>query len=275
MWFRPIKFSFAGNSQRFSPLFIKGLVSIAAVTTLFALNVCSARVSESQATSATVLQINQPIDRELTADSHRYVLRLQAGQRATINVEQRGIDIALQLLANDGSLVAEADDAITGRGTESLDIVADHDDLYSLAVKRKLRNANGAYEIRLSDVRAATDRDRTLFEACKLRTTADRLLAADKAIEALAPAERALSLVQQVLGPDDASIALYEKDVAQILFAQVKEEEARAAFERSLSILTQKLGDEDPQTLFVKSRLGSVYESLEDNAKADRLLNEV
>jgi CHAT domain-containing protein/Tfp pilus assembly protein PilF len=217
----------------------------------------------------------KPIERTITgSEKHSYQLTLQKGQCALIHVEQRGIDVALQLLGSDNDPVIEVDDEIGKLGTEKLDIVAENDGIYKLQVKPKVRRASGAYEIRLVEVRTATDQDRTLDEVRQLRTKANHLLVADKQGEALPLAQRALTLAQGTLGADNVYVALLTRDLAEITYQSGKSAEAQQGFEQALQVLRAKLGAEHPQTIFTKSRLGYVYVDLEDFSKADQLLSQ-
>ena len=119
------------------------------------------------------LEPRTPIERAITgSEKRRYELRLQKGQCAVIQVEQRGIDVVVQLLGDDNDLVVEVDDEISKEGTEKLDVVAQNDGNYTVTIKPKLKLAAGAYEVRLVEIHAATSLDRSLFEARQLRTKA-------------------------------------------------------------------------------------------------------
>ena len=221
------------------------------------------------------LEPGKAIERALTGtEIHRYELRLQKGQCAVVRVEQRDIDVVVQLMRSDNDLVAEADDEISKQGTEKLDIVADNDELYTVQVNPKLMLSNGAYEIRLVEVRAATSRDRSLYEVRRLRTKAHHLSLEDKDHEALPLAQRALALAQEALGTDDVYVALLTMELAEITFSTRMAAEARPLFERALQVLTAKLGADHPQAILTKSRLGYVYVDLEDFSKADQLLSQ-
>jgi CHAT domain-containing protein/tetratricopeptide (TPR) repeat protein len=221
------------------------------------------------------LDLGKPLERALTgAETHRYRLRLQTGEYALVQVEQRGIDVIVQLLGGDNEVLAEADDAITAHGTEKLDFVADHDGSYSIQVTPKLKLAAGAYEIRLAEIHATTSPDRTLYEVRQLRAKVHRLREIDQFGPALPLAERALTLATQALGPDDVYVAWLTANLADIKYGSGKPAEAKAGFEKALQVLTAKLGAEHPQVLFVKTRLGSLYNALGDLSRADELLSQ-
>jgi CHAT domain-containing protein/Tfp pilus assembly protein PilF len=222
----------------------------------------------------TVLEPGKPIDRGMTGtEIHHYRLDLKKGQCAEIRVEQRGMNVAVQLLGSNDQPVMEVDDELGKEGTEKLDIVADNDGTYTVAVKPKLKVGSGHYQIHLAEVRMATDKDRTLYEVRQLRTKIRYLLDADRPQEALPLAQRAMTLAQQALGPDDGYVGLVMTDLSETFEAMRKGGEATQTYERALQVLTAKLGPEHPQTLRVVTRLGSVYADMSQYSKADQLLS--
>ena len=238
-------------------------------------NVANAQLAPSDQGGNVSLEPGKRISQSVSGtEVHRYELKLQDGQCASVEVEQRGIDVSVQLLVGESDLLAEADDELGKRGTEKLDIVADHSGSYTIAVKPKWKVTDGAYEVRLAGVRAASEQDRSLYEARQLRTKAKHLFLADKHQEALPLAERALNIEEQVLGADDLYVAVLTRELAEINYNMSKNREARDGFERAVKTLIAKAGPEHPQTLFAKSRLGSVYIAMGEYSKADTILSE-
>ncbi len=233
------------------------------------------QTSVAPETNTTILEPGKPLERTLNGgETHSYQLSLQRGQCAAIQVEQRGIDVAVQVLGSNRELIAEVDDEIGKRGTEKLNVVADNDGAYTIQVKPRLKPASGAYEIRLVEVHPATNLDLSLYQVRQLRTKIHFLLHVDKLPEALPLAQRALTLAQQTLGPDDAYVALVMADLSEILDAMRKGAEVTQGYERALQVLTAKLGAEHAQTIRVSSRLGSAYADLGEYSKADQLLSQ-
>jgi tetratricopeptide (TPR) repeat protein len=131
-------------------------------------------VAESQQETATAIAEGQPVAREMRGgEQHAYQLTLSAGQHARVVVEQKGIDVVLALLGADGKPLLEVDNNLSGtRGLEVVSLVADVNTNYSLSVRSLEKNASaGRYEIRIEDLRAATETDRT-------RVTAERVYVA-------------------------------------------------------------------------------------------------
>jgi len=118
--------------------------------------------------SAYTLTVDQPVAREMRGgEEHKYEVRLSAGQHARVVVEQKGIDVVLALLGADGKPLLEVDNNLSGtRGLEIVSLVADVSAAYRLNVRSLEKGASaGRYEIRLEDLRTATDADRTRVAA--------------------------------------------------------------------------------------------------------------
>lgn len=165
------------------------------------------------AQEVTTLEPDKPIERELSgSQKHAYRLTLSLGQYANFIVEQRGIDVVVRLFGPDGKLIVELDAESRTQGQESLEVVADAAGAYKVEIgtKYKLLPA-GRYEIRLAELRDATEKDSSLEEARKLHSQARRVFNAGNYDEAVKLAEKSLMLKERILGPDHL-------DVSQLLF---------------------------------------------------------
>ena len=114
--------------------------------------------------SAHSLAVEQPVAREMRGgEEHTYQVMLSAGQYARVVVEQKGIDVVLVLLGAEGKPVLEVDNNLSGtRGLELVSLMAEVSTTYHLNVRSLEKGASaGRYEIRIEDLRAATDTDRT------------------------------------------------------------------------------------------------------------------
>src|SRR2546421_616209 len=86
----------------------------------------------------TTLEPGRAIERELAGEEkHVYQFTLAEGQYANVVVEQRGIDVVVQLLAADGKLIAEFDSEGRSVGEEKVEAVAETAGSYRLLVKGK------------------------------------------------------------------------------------------------------------------------------------------
>ena len=108
---------------------------------------------------------------------HVYRLSLEAEHYARVKVEQRGIDVLLELSSPDGRLLTTVDSPNGTEGPETVSLVSGDGGLYTLAVRSLDTDAEpGQYEIRLVDRRPATAEDRRRVEAEHAFAKAERLL---------------------------------------------------------------------------------------------------
>ena len=114
--------------------------------------------------SAHPLTVGQTVAREIRGgEQHAFHVKLSTGQYARIALEQKGIDVVLALSGVDGKPLFEVDNNLSGtRGTEVLSHVAEVSGVYVLYVRSLEEHASaGRYELRIEDLRTATEVDRT------------------------------------------------------------------------------------------------------------------
>src|SRR5215471_14818606 len=126
------------------------------------------------------LSINAPIERELPAgQTHVYRIALSAGQFALVQVEQRGADVSLAASGPDGKEFASVNLRSDVEGLERLAIVADAAGEYILKVisrnPKPAAGPVGRYEVKISELRAATQPDRDRAQAQSICYEAQKL----------------------------------------------------------------------------------------------------
>ena len=125
-------------------------------------------INAAKSQQAQELVVNQPVAREMRGgEEHWYQLTLSNGQHARVVVEQKGIDVVLALLGADGKPLLEVDNNLSGtRGMEMVSLVAEVSGDYVLNVRSLEKGATaGRYEVRIEDLRTATESDRTRVSA--------------------------------------------------------------------------------------------------------------
>src|SRR5215831_12033172 len=194
------------------------------------------------------LEPGKPIECELAGgQSHAYQITLSAGQFMKVIVEQRGIDVVVGLLGPDAKQVMEFDSEIRSQGQETVWQVAEVAGSYRLNVKAKYKGAPaGSYEIRVVELRAATEKDRVLQEALKLHTESQRLSRAGKYDESRPMAERALELREKALGPEHPDVAQSLNNLAILYRLKGDNAKAEPLYQRALAIFEKALGPEHP-----------------------------
>jgi CHAT domain-containing protein len=219
---------------------------------------------------STVLEAGQVIERELVGNqTHHYKIAVAAGQSASLLVDRRGVDVAVDVLSSDGKAMI---DIVTDRRTEGnvvVELVAGPATTFEFLVRGTyLLAPAGRYQIQVKELRPATEKDRTLFEAHKLGTQSDILNEAGKYDDAIKTGTQAIDLAESVLGPDDPIVAamLYK----QAMELRIKGDIAKAelTFQRVLDAYRKAYGEEDPRTALAIAAQGLMCRSRSDEAGA-------
>ena len=141
--------------------------------------------SETQPQDATALDAGASIERHVAiGEEHLYRITLAAGEYAEVIIEQRGIDVVVQARREGATDHVEFQEEVRRDGQERVEVVADEGAAYILAVAPSHGIYSGTYAIRVATRRAATDSDRSMSEARRLRTSALALAKAARFKEA-------------------------------------------------------------------------------------------
>jgi CHAT domain-containing protein len=220
----------------------------------------------------TGLEKSNSVAREISGgQTQQFQLTATEGQFISIVVEQRGVDISESLFTPNGKLLATFDDEVRARGEERVGFVAETTGVYRLDVKATARNANGRYEISLTEIRAASEQERQVYEARKLSTQAFLLSSAGKYEESRVIASRALDLSEKALGRDHIYVAYLLNQLGHIQRSKGELANAEASFQSALEINEKALGAEHPQTVDSITGLGLIARSRNDYVKAEAL----
>ncbi len=120
-----------------------------------------------------------PLERALSGgEAHTYRLALAAGQFLRLEVEQRGVDVAVMLSDREGRQVAASNSPHAG--VEWVSLVAET----GAELRLEIRAANqaaaaGRYAVRLAELRIATELDRQRVAADQALAAGERLRAQD------------------------------------------------------------------------------------------------
>ncbi|HKX32304.1 MAG TPA: tetratricopeptide repeat-containing protein, partial [Blastocatellia bacterium] len=221
------------------------------------------------------LEPERPVGGELAGgQSHLYQVRLDSGQYLRLSVEQRGIDVVVRLFRPGSKPILEVDAESRLQGSESVSMVAEAAGDYRLAVQPKLsRAATGRYEIRIEEMRAATERDRASQDALELYTESVKFYLAGRYREAFPLAARALETRESLLGPEHPEVARALLGLAN-LYRYYKDDSPRAEplYRRALDIFEKTLGAEHPEFASTLNNLALLFRNQGDYAKATPLI---
>ena len=219
------------------------------------------------------LEQGHPVKRELSSGQrHVYRLRLSAGQFLKAIIEQQGIDVVAQIAGPDGAQILEFDSERRPQGQEQASLVAEAAGDYRLTLRPKQKEAAaGRYEIRIEELRAATENDYALQEAHKQNEGALKLQRAGKYDEALPLAECALETRKRILGPDHRDVAGAINSLAIIYYYKGDYAKAESLLQRALAIREKALGQEHPLFASSLGNLANLYLKRGEYAKAEPL----
>lgn len=224
----------------------------------------------------SVLEVGNPIARELSdVQEHNYHISLEEGQYASVMVEQRGIDVVVQLFGPDDRSIADFDSENRIQGEEEVGIMAESASSYRLLVKAKYpRLPAGNYEIRLIEVRNATEQDRWVDEAHRQETASRKIWATGKYDEALPAAEKAIELLERRWGTEHPDLIYPLLNIAAIYYYKGDFTRAQRLCERALTIAEKTLGPEHPRVARVLHNLAIFYSPGEAGDERAEVLNE-
>jgi CHAT domain-containing protein len=131
--------------------------------------------------------------------------------------------------------------------------------------------AAGRYEIRLAELRAATENDRALHQARKFFLDYARLRGEARFADARVPLERALEIREKVLGPDDLLVAETLGTLASAYESTGDYASAEPLKLRALRIMEKALGPNHPRVARELTGLGGFYRERGDELKAEEM----
>jgi CHAT domain-containing protein/Tfp pilus assembly protein PilF len=210
---------------------------------------------------ARALEAGKPIKRELAGRRrHAYRVALNANQFLKVIVEQQGIDVVTRVSGLDGKQILEFDSESRPQGQEEVSLVTEVAGAFQLIVRPTQNGAPaGSYEIRIEELRAATDTDRALHDARKRFEEALKLQRARNYDEALPLAESALEIRERLLGSEHPDVAAAINSLAGIYNGEGEYVKAAALYKRALDIREKALGNDHPDTGASLNNLALLY----------------
>jgi tetratricopeptide (TPR) repeat protein len=208
------------------------------------------------------LEPGKPIGRELAGgQQHTYQVTLIAHLFLKVVVEQHGIDVVTQVSGPDGKQIMEFDSEGRLQRQEEVSLVAEATGDFRLIVRAKQKGAPaGSYEIRVAELRLATDTDRALHDARKHIEESFKLQRAGKYDEALPLAESALEIRERLLGKGDRDVAAAIDGIAGVYINRGEYGKAEPLYRRALAIREKALGKDHPYIATSLNDLAALYQ---------------
>jgi tetratricopeptide (TPR) repeat protein len=220
----------------------------------------------------TVLELGKPIDRELVGGQRQsYQVTLSEGQYIKVEVREHGIDVGVSVEFPPGEITQPWTPLAGGQSLKAISRVAEIAGVYRLDVFAMTKAAPGRYEIRLAELRPATENDRALSEAGRLFRDYSRLRDQGKWLEARALLVRCLEIREKVLGPDDLLVGTTLGFLANSYDHTGDYAVAEPLDLRALKITEKVLGPDDPAVARHVFDLGVNYRDKSDYLKEEKM----
>ena len=165
-------------------------------------NASSASAAVAQSAAIPNLELAKPIERDIAGgEVHPYNLTLKLDQYVQFAVDQRGIDLAVWTFDPNGKRISEVDAFRVGE-QEGVALLAEASGTYRIELHTSFpKGPTGRYEIKLTELRPATERDKISYRAGVLIAHAfelERKQTKDDWRKAVAKYEEALPLWQSI-----------------------------------------------------------------------------
>jgi CHAT domain-containing protein len=220
----------------------------------------------------TRLELGKPIERELAGGQrHIYVVPMSEGQYMKVEVTDRGTDVGVSLQTPDGLTMPYWMPRGRNESAKGVGQMAGLTGLYKLTVYAMEKASPGRYEIRLTELRPATEKDRALHEANESYKQYALLKDQGKNLEARAALFKCLDIREKILGPGHLVVA----DTLGYVSASYDNAGDYANAElyqlRALKIKEKALGPDHPDVADELAGLGVMYRNKNDYVKAEEV----
>jgi CHAT domain-containing protein/Tfp pilus assembly protein PilF len=240
---------------------------------LFRQSIQQSRDTGSDEKDVRALEPGKPVRRDLAGgQEHTYRIELNADQFLKVIVEQQWIDVVAQVSGPDGNQLLEFDSESRLYGREEVSLVTGEAGGFLLIVRPKLNVASaGGYEIRIEELRGATDTDRALQDALKQYKEGLKMRSAGNYDGAFQFAQRALEIRERLLGTEHPDVAESVENLADIYSDKGEYASAEPLYLRALAICEKSLGEDHPRTSQSLNNLAFLYDYQRKYREAEAL----
>lgn len=218
----------------------------------------------------TTLELNKPLEREISGTQrHSYQINLSANQYLKILLQQQGIDLGLRLYGTDGKQISDFDAEFKSNGSETVEFIAPKEGNYRFDIINKFTlMPAGKYEIKLAELRLASEKDVLLQEARNLHSESIRFFNAGKYSEARQSIEKSFEINQKELGLENQTVVINLTQLGRNLAALGDYKGAEKVNLQALAIEQKIFEPNHPHTANTLNYLASVYAQQESFPKA-------
>jgi CHAT domain-containing protein/Tfp pilus assembly protein PilF len=225
------------------------------------------------AQETTPLELGVPLKREIAGGQrHNYHITLTKGQHIRVEIKPQDIDLGVLLQLPDSKSITVYDPLGIEQKQLVVERVAETSGIHRLNLFTRAKALLGRYEIRLAELRVATENDFASQQARKLFGESRQLTREGKVSEARPLLLRALEIREKVSGPDDLKVAEILEQLA-ISYKHTGDYASAEPLElRILKIREKAYGPEQPAVADALRSLGVFYYEKGDYLKAEEMI---
>jgi CHAT domain-containing protein/Tfp pilus assembly protein PilF len=240
-------------------------------TPLIQTSASQANATTDSAQEIIALEAGKTVERKIAGGQrHLYRIPVLEGQYLKVEIRPRGTDVGVLMQSPGGEKTQPYVPFGNDQEVLVMGWVAETSGDLRLEVYTRAK-ATGRYEIRLAELRAATENDRALHQARKFFLEYTRLRGEARFAEARVPLRRALEIRERVLGPDDLLVAETLGTLASAYESTGDYASAEPLKLRALRIMEKALGPDHLRVARALTGLGGFYREMGDELKAEEM----
>lgn len=221
----------------------------------------------------TTLESGVPIEREFAeGQKHSYQITLAEGQYIRVEIKQLGMDVRVSLQPPDSKIISIID-IPQSKPEVAFEWVAESTGIYRLDLYARTKAPTGRYEIRLAQLRPATEDERALQQSRNLFAEFFQLHRDGKYLEARPLLIRALEIRERVLGPEHLEVAETLGHLGNNYTLTGDYASAEPIRQRALKIKEKLYGPDHPEVAGMLQYLGNFYNEKGDYLKAEEMFH--
>jgi CHAT domain-containing protein/Tfp pilus assembly protein PilF len=226
----------------------------------------------NQPQEVTTLELGKPIEREISGgQKHLYQIPLSEGQHMTVVLRKMDVNVSVRLRLPGGEIHSLLDGYLATSPDFESRWVGETTGMHQYEISGRPKALSGRYEIRITELRPATETDRELQRARNIFAEGFRLHRQGKYLEARPLMLRALEIRERIFGPDSPLLASTLGPLATNYDSTGDYARGQTIRVRELKILEQALGPNHPAVASVIFQIGITYLGKGDDLKAEEL----
>jgi tetratricopeptide repeat protein len=232
----------------------------------------SQQPESNQPQEVTTLELGKTIEREISGgQKHVYQIPLSEGQHVTVILRKLDVNLSVRVRLPGGELHNMLDGYLATPPNFEFRWVGETTGMLQYEISSRPKAVSGRYEIRITELRPATENDRELQRARNTFAEGFRLHRQGKYLEARPLMLRALEIRERIFGPDSPRLASTLGPLATNYDSTGDYARGQTTRVREMKVLEKALGPNHPAVASVIFQIGITYLGKGDDLKAEEL----